>query len=197
MLNEEIARAILIGDGRLSSSDDKIQEAHVRPIVSDVDLFNVKVGVTVPSGSTLPKETINAVIRARKNYKGSGNPTFYTTEDVVTEMLLLEDTLGHKLYKTESELATALRVKEIVTVEAMENATVTINNASKGLIGLIVNLADYNVGADKGGEINMFDDFDIDYNQYKYLIETRISGALIKPFSALTIYDNTSNAPQG
>ena len=198
MLNEEIARAILIGDGRLSSDDDKIQEAHVRPIVSDVPLFNVK----VPVNTAGAKEQINAIIRARKDYKGSGNPTFFTTEDVLTEMLLLEDQIGHKLYKTEAELATALRVKEIVTVEAMEGYKITVNNAQKNLIGIVVNLQDYNVGADKGGEINLFDDFDIDYNQFKYLIETRISGALIKPFSALTIYDNVTNVngsvlPQG
>jgi len=198
MLDEEIARAILIGDGRLASSDDKIQEAHVRPIVSDVDLFNVKVPVTKAGA----KEQINAIIRARKKYKGSGNPTFFTTEDVVTEMLLLEDTIGHKLYKTEQELATALRVSKIVTVEVMEGAKVTVSGAEKDLIGIIVNLNDYNVGADKGGAINLFDDFDIDYNQYKYLMETRISGALIKPFSALTVYADVSNSssstdPQG
>ena len=193
MLDEEIARAILIGDGRLASSDDKIQEAHVRPIVSDVDLFNVKVPVTEAGA----KAQINSIIRARKKYKGSGNPTFFTTEDVVTEMLLLEDTIGHKLYKTEQELATALRVSKIVTVEVMEGAKVTIGNAEKNLIGVIVNLNDYNVGADKGGAINLFDDFDIDYNQYKYLMETRISGALIKPFSALTIYADSSNSSSG
>ena len=197
MLDEEIARAILIGDGRLSSSDDKIQENHVRPIVSDVDLYNVKVPVT-KAGS---KEIINSVIRARKKYKGSGNPTFFTTEDVLTEMLLLEDGIGHKLYKTEGELATALRVSKIVTVEVMEGHKITVNNEEKDLIGVIVNLTDYNVGADKGGAISLFDDFDIDYNQYKYLIETRISGALTKPFSALTIYDdvpsNSSSDPQG
>lgn len=186
MLNEEIARAILIGDGRPSDSDDKIQEAHIRPIVTDVSLFNVKVNVSVGADAdqaTISKETINSIIRARKKYKGSGNPTFWTTEDVLTEMLLLEDGIGHKLYKTEAELATALRVSSIVTVEPMEGHKVD----EKPLIGVIVNLADYNVGADKGGEINMFDDFDIDYNQMKYLIETRISGALVKPFSALTI----------
>lgn len=197
MLDEEIARAILIGDGRLASSDDKIQEAHVRPIVSDVDLFNVKVPVTPVSGEASAKTQINSIIRARKKYKGSGNPTFFTTEDVVTEMLLLEDTIGHKLYKTEQELATALRVSKIVTVEVMEGAKVTIGNAEKNLIGVIVNLNDYNVGADKGGAINLFDDFDIDYNQYKYLMETRISGALIKPFSALTIYADGSNSNSG
>lgn len=198
MLNEEIARAILIGDGRLSSSDDKIQENHVRPIVTDVDLFNVKVPVTAVQGEDTAKTQINTIIRSRKKYKGSGNPTFFTTEDVLTEMLLLEDGIGHKLYKTEAEVATALRVKEIVTVEAMENQTVKVSNKKYPLLGVIVNLQDYNVGADKGGEINLFDDFDIDVNQYKYLIETRISGALIKPFSALTVYTNQEvNEPAG
>ena len=198
MLNEEIARAILMGDGRLSSSDDKIQENHVRPIISDVDLFNVKVPVTAVQGEDTAKTQINTIIRSRKKYKGSGNPTFFTTEDVLTEMLLLEDGIGHKLYKTEAEVATALRVKEIVTVEAMENQTVMVANKKYPLLGVIVNLQDYNVGADKGGEINLFDDFDIDYNQYKYLMETRISGALIKPFSALTVYTNQEiNEPAG
>ena len=206
MLNEEIARAILIGDGRQADSDDKIQEAHVRPIVTDVDLFNVKVPVIVAQSATaadVAKQTINAVIRGRKKYKGTGNPTFFTTEDVITEMLLLEDGIGHKLYKTEQELATALRVSSIVTVEPMEGYKVTINSAQYDLAGIVVNLTDYNVGADKGGEINLFDDFDIDVNQYKYLMETRISGALIKPFSAITLYrtpgnnSNSSVSPQG
>lgn len=190
MLNEEIARAILIGDGRQADSDDKIQENHVRPIVKDVPLFNVTVVVKVPANATpdeIAKATINAALRARKNYKGSGNPTFWTTEDVLTEMLLLEDGIGHKLYKTESEVATALRTKEIVTVEPMEGQQVDYQSEKLDLIGVIVNMADYNVGADKGGEVNMFDDFDIDFNQMKYLIETRISGALIKPFSAITL----------
>lgn len=194
MLEEEIARAILIGDGRSSDSDDKIQELHVRPIANDVALFNIKVTVDVDNDATdqeIAKATINAVIRSRKNYKGSGNPTFFTTEDVLTEMLLLEDGIGHKIYKTEAEVATALRVKEIVTVEPMEGQKVTVGSGSTAaelpLIGVIVNMADYNVGADKGGQIEMFDDFDIDFNQYKYLIETRISGALIKPFSAITV----------
>lgn len=190
MLNEELARSFLIGDGRLASSDDKIQEIHIRPIATDVPLFNTQVKISVAANAdeeTVAKATINGAIRSRKNYKGSGNPVFYTTEDVLTEMLLLEDGIGHKLYKTEAELATALRVREIVTVEPMEGQQISINSKNYPLIGIIVNLADYNVGADKGGEINMFDDFDIDYNQYKYLIETRISGALIKPFSALTL----------
>jgi HK97 family phage prohead protease len=190
MLDEEIARAILIGDGRPSDSDDKIQETHIRPIISDVDLFNIKTKVEVTATATedeIAKATIRAIIKARKNYKGSGNPTFYTTEDTLTNMLLLEDGIGHKLYKSEAELATALRVTKIVTVEPMENYTVKMGDDAKlPLIGVVVNLADYNVGADKGGDINMFDDFDIDYNQQKYLIETRISGALIKPFSAMT-----------
>lgn len=190
MLNEEIARAILIGDGRQADDDDKIQEAHVRPIVTDVDLFNVKVPVTPIQDEDFAKTTINSVIKARKNYKGSGNPTFFTTEDVLTDMLLLEDGIGHKLYKTVGELATALRVSSIVTVEAMEGYNVSVSSNEYPLIGVIVNLRDYNVGADKGGDINLFDDFDIDFNQYKYLMETRISGALIKPFSALTVYKN-------
>ena len=190
MLNEEIARAILIGDGRLASSDDKIQELHVRPIATDVPLFNITTKVSVAHGAdweTKAKSIMNAAIRARKGYKGSGNPTFFTTEDVLTDFLLLEDGIGHKLYKSEAEVATALRVSKIVTVEPMENYTITVGAKDYPLIGVIVNLSDYNVGADKGGEVNMFDDFDIDYNQYKYLIETRISGALTKPFSAITL----------
>ena len=191
MLNEEIARAILIGDGRASDSDDKISEAHIRPVVKDVPLFNIMHAVEVPSDAT-PSEVAEAimdeVVRARKGYKGSGNPTFWTTEDNLTEMLLLKDGIGHKLYKSEAEVATALRAKEVVTVEPMEGYKVKVNNVDYDLIGVLVNLADYNVGADKGGAINMFDDFDIDYNQFKYLIETRCSGALIKPFSAITLY---------
>lgn len=186
MLDEEIARAILIGDGRPSDSDDKIQESHIRPIVTDVPLFNTKVNVSAAASDdegAVAKAIINAAIRARKDYKGSGNPSLFTTEDYLTEMLLLEDGIGHKLYRTEAELATALRVKEIITVEPMSG--MKIDNLP--LIGVIVNMSDYNVGADKGGEINMFDDFDIDYNQQKYLIETRISGALVKPYSALTL----------
>lgn len=187
MLNEEIARAILIGDGRPSDSDDKIQEAHVRPIAKDVDLYNTKVAVSPGTDAAATAEaTIDAIIRARKNYKGSGNPIFFTTEDTLTEMLMLKDKIGHRMYKTEAELATTLRVREIVTVEVMEGQKVTIDKTDMSLIGVIVNPIDYNVGADKGGEINNFEDFDIDYNQMKYLIETRISGALVKPFSALT-----------
>ena len=138
------------------------------------------------------------MIRSRKLYKGSGNPTFYTTEDFVSECLLLEDGIGHKLYKSESELATALRVRNIVTVEPMENHNVSYKvgdtTYTKPLIGIIVNLTDYNVGADKGGQVTNFDDFDIEYNKLRYLIETRFSGALVKPFSALTILDNEASA---
>ncbi len=201
MLDEEIARAILIGDGRPADSDDKIQELHVRPISKDVGLFNTIVKVTVPADAdeaTIANETIKAIIRNRKNYKGSGKPDFWTTEDVTTEMLLLEDKVGHNLYKTDAELATKLRVNEIIPVEPMEGQTITIQEEGQPhtypLIGIIVNIADYNVGADKGGEVNMFDDFDIDYNQQKYLIETRFSGALVKPFSALTIVLNKVTA---
>jgi len=192
MLDEEIARAILIGDGRLSSSDDKINETNIRPIVSDDDLYTIKSKVTVAANATgadKAKAFIDQVIRSRKEYKGSGNPTLFTTEDMVTECLLLEDKIGHKLYKTEAELATTMRVKEIVTVEVMEGLK---DKNSKEVAGIIVNLADYNVGADKGGSVNMFDDFDIDYNQQKYLIETRCSGALVKPYSAITLTFDTA-----
>ena len=192
-LDEEIARAILIGDGRPSDSDDKVKEDCIRPIVKDVPLFNVKVNVNVPAGATGAEKAdaiIDSVLRSRKEYKGSGNPTLFTTEDWLTEMLLLKDGIGHRLYKTEAELATALRVSKIVTVEVMEGYEVD----NKPLVGVIVNLNDYNVGADKGGEKNLFDDFDIDYNQYKYLIETRRSGALIKPYSAMTVVINEAVA---
>ena len=192
MLDEEIARAILVGDGRLASDDDKINESNIRPIWTDADLYSVKKIVTTgDSESKTAKNFIDAAIRSRKDYKGSGNPTLYTTEDMLTEMLLIEDSIGHKLYKTEAELATALRVSRIVTVPVMEDLTrsVTVNGVEKTntLRGIIVNLSDYYVGADKGGAINMFDDFDIDYNQQKYLIETRCSGALVKPFSAIIL----------
>lgn len=186
MLDEEIARAILIGDGRLNSSDDKIKEDCIRPVVKDEDLFNIKAKVTVNSTATdddKAKAFIRAAIKARKNYKGSGEPTLYTTEDIVTDCLLLEDTTGRTIYDSVQQLATKLRVKEIVIVPVMENQEVN----SKPLMGVIVNLNDYKVGADKGGAINMFDDFDIDYNQQKYLIETRCSGALVKPYSAITL----------
>lgn len=187
MLDEEIARAILVGDGRLSSSDDKINESNIRPIYNDEELYTIQATVTVASNATADekaKAMIRAAIKARKDYRGSGSPTFFTTEDVLTDALLLEDTMGHRLYKNAGEVADAMRVKEIVTVPVMEN----VKGKNGGdLLGIIVNLADYNVGADKGGAVNMFDDFDIDYNQQKYLIETRCSGALTKPKSAIAI----------
>lgn len=192
MLDEELARAFLVGDGRLASDDDKINESNIRPIWTDADLYSVKKVVTTgDSDAKTAKNFIDTAIRSRKDYKGSGNPVLYTTEDMLTEMLLIEDSIGHKLYKTETELATTLRVRKIVTVPVMENLTrnVTVSGAEKvnTLRGIIVNLNDYYVGADKGGAINMFDDFDIDYNQQKYLIETRCSGALVKPFSAIIL----------
>lgn len=204
MLNEEIARAMLIGDGRLASSDDKIQEDQIRPVVKDVALFNTVVKVTVPANADeadIARATIKAIVKGRKYFKGSGKPDFWTVEDVTTEMLLLENKLGESIYKTEAELATKLRVNEIIPVEPMENMTIPVaeggTTKNYPLIGVVVNMADYNVGADKGGEVNMFDGFDIDYNQQKYLIETRISGALVKPFSALTIVLDKAAAVQG
>ena len=192
MLDEEIARAILIGDGRLASSDDKINEANIRPIYNDEELYTIQTTVTVGANATADekaKAMIRAAIKARKDYRGSGTPTFFTTEDVLTDALLLEDTMGHRLYKNAGEVADAMRVKEIVTVPVMEGMK---GKNGGDLIGIIVNLTDYNVGADKGGAVNMFDDFDIDYNQQKYLIETRCSGALTKPKSAIAIEMTTA-----
>ena len=196
MLDEEIARALLVGDGRLSSSDDKINESNIRPIWKDEELYTIHSYVT--KGAT-NDETIKAFIRsaikARKDYKGSGNPVLYTTEDVLTDCLLLEDSMGRPLYESEEKLRTTLRVSKIVTVPVMENLKRTdTTNGEVELMGIIVNLKDYNVGADKGGAINMFDDFDIDYNQQKYLIETRCSGALIRPYSAITIEAKAAGA---
>ena len=186
MLDEELARAYLIGDGRLASSDDKINEQNIRPIMKDDELFTIQAAVTVPSTATaddVAKTFIRTAIKARKDYKGSGNPVLFTTEDMLTDMLLLEDTIGHTLYD-EASLARKLRVREIITVPVMEG----VKGKNGGdLLGIIVNLSDYNVGADRGGAINMFDDFDIDYNQQKYLIETRCSGALTKPYSAIAL----------
>ncbi len=190
MLDEEIARAILVGDGRLSSSDDKINEQNIRPIWTDEDLFTIKALVNLAANATADdkcKAFIRAAIKARKNYKGSGNPVMFTTEDVLTDCLLMEDGIGHLLYPSVEKLANVLRVKEIITVPVMEGLTREVEGKNHELMGLIVNLNDYNVGADKGGAVNMFDDFDIDYNQQKYLIETRCSGALIKPYSAIAV----------
>lgn len=195
MLREEKARAILIGDGRATDSKDHIKEDKIRPIAKDVDLFSVKVPVVVSSTDTaadIADKTIDAAVRGRKQYKGSGNPTFFTTEDVITEMLLLKDKIGHKIYKTEAELATALRVSKIETVGVMEGQKITIDKAQVELLGIIVNLTDYRVGRDKLGEEKSFEQFDIDFNQMKYLLEERLSGALVRPFSALVLYKAVS-----
>ena len=185
MLDEEIARAILVGDGRPTSSDDKISEQNIRPILKDEDLYTIKATVTTAANATADEKAkafIKAAVKARKDYKGSGEPSLYTTEDVLTDCLLMEDSTGRIIYDTVDKLKNALRVKEIITVPVLEG----VKGANGGdLLGIIVNLADYNVGADKGGAVNMFDDFDIDYNQQKYLIETRCSGALVKPYSAI------------
>lgn len=196
MLDEEIARAVLVGDGRLSSSDDKINEQNIRPIWKDEDLYTVKAEVGAAVTDTADKKAkafIRSVIKSRKDYKGSGNPTLFTTEDVVTDCLLLEDSTGRIIYDSVEKLATALRVKEIVTVPVLEGLSRTNTEGDKfDLMGIVVNLVDYNIGADKGGAINMFDDFDIDYNQQKYLIETRCSGALVKPYSAIALEIKTA-----
>ena len=195
MLDEEIARAILVGDGRLASSDDKISEDKIRPIWKDSDLYTVKAMIEAEhtaNADDKAKAFIRAAIKSRKNYKGSGNPKLFTTEDVVTDCLLLEDKNGRRIYESVAALATALRVSEIVTVPVMEGLTRNGQTHKVELMGIIVNLNDYNVGADKGGAVNMFDDFDIDYNQQKYLIETRCSGALTKPYSAVAIEFQTN-----
>lgn len=186
-LNRELALSYILGDGRPAGSEDKIDENCIRPVVNDADLFTIKIQVSTAGLTKIEDKmqaTIKQILRSHKNYRGSGTPTFFTTEDILTEMLLLEDGIGHPLYADTAALARKLRVKEIVTIPEMEGRT-----GAKGgeLIGVIVNLADYTVGADKGGAVAMFDDFDIDYNAQKYLIETRCSGALAVPFSAMAI----------
>lgn len=191
MLDEELARAYLIGDGRLSSSEDKINEQNIRPIWKDADLFTVKYPVNVAANATddsKAKAFIKACVKSRKLYKGTGQPTLYTTEDLLTAMLLIEDSTGRLIYDSVDKLATLLRVKEIVTVTPMEGQRrYDASNNELNLAGIYVNLDDYNVGADKGGAVNMFDDFDIDFNAMKYLIETRCSGALTVPYSAVAL----------
>ena len=182
MLNEEIARAILFGDGRSTLSEDKISETNIIPVVKDADLYTIKKVVTPASGETTGHAIINAAVKAQDDYEGSGNTTFYTASSTITDMLLLEDKDGHRMYKDMNELALAMNVSKIVKVPA--------SIIPEGIYGVIVDLNDYNVGADKGGAINMFDDFDIDYNQQKYLIETRCSGALVKPYSAIVLKSN-------
>lgn len=189
MLDEEIARAILIGDGRLASSDDKINEQNIRPIWKDEELYTIK-GIVKGDDSdkaALATEFIDQSVRSMTDYRGSGSPTAYMTAEMLTECLLLKDTNGKRIYSNENEVATAMRVSKIVTVPVMNNQTRKEGSDTYTLQAIIVNLNDYNVGADKGGAINMFDDFDIDYNQQKYLIETRCSGASTKPFSAIVL----------
>ena len=176
MLDEEIARAILIGDGREVDDEDKIDETHIRPIAKEDELYATTVSVQADATA---QELVDTIVRSRRHFKGSGTPTFYTTETVLSKLLLTRDTLGRRIWATVNDLATELRVDSIVTVEVMED--------EPDLVGIMVNLQDYVVGADRGGEINMFDDFDIDYNQYKYLMETRISGALTKIKAALVV----------
>ena len=191
MLEEEIARAILVGDGRLPDSDDKIMDTHIRSIANEEALYAIHHNVVVEDKSDAEakaKAMIRESLRARKDYKGSGEPTLFCSESVLTEMLLLEDANGRVIYDSVAKLATAMRVKEIVTVPVMEGAQNLAK--TKNVLGIIVNLRDYNVGADKGGQVSMFEDFDIDYNAQKYLIETRCSGALIKPFSAIVLEED-------
>ena len=192
MLDEELARAFLIGDGRISSSDDKINEQNIRPIYNDDDLYTVKAVIEVAPTATAEEKAkafIKSVIKNRKEYKGTGSPTLYTKEDVVSDCLLLEDANGRFIYDNIDKLKNVLRVADIVTVPVMEGA----KGKNQGdLLAILVNLADYNVGADKGGAVNMFDDFDIDYNAQKYLIETRCSGALVKPYSAIAFEMKTT-----
>lgn len=189
-LDRELARAMLLGDGRDLSSDDKINEQNIRPVLKDDDMYTIKYTITkgvdynntsnsASDNDSVAKGIIRGAIKARKEYKGSGKPTFFTTEDILTELLLIEDQNGRRIYESETALATAMRVKEIVTVPEMESHT--------DIYGIIVNMNDYNTGADKGGAVSMFDDFDIDYNQMKYLMETRMSGALVKPYSAIVL----------
>lgn len=203
-LDKELALAALLGDGRDISDNDKINEQNIIPIIKDVDTFTIKYTITegvdykqannsASNNDSFTKGIIRAAIRSRKEYKGSGSPTFFTTEDYLTDMLLIEDQNGRRIYESLAQLALALRVKEIVTIPEMEQ------EAYKDIVGVIVNMADYTMGADKGGSVNMFDDFDIDYNQMKYLMETRCSGALTVPYSAIvlkkTVASNTE--PQG
>ena len=197
MLNEEIARAVLVGDGRLTSSDDHIKEDNIRPIWKDADLYTIKYPIAITKDTTAAEKAaafIEACVRARIEYKGSGNPKLFAPESIITECLLLKDKNGRIIYDNIEKLATACRVSKIVSVPVMEGLTRVDSTYTLALQGIIVNLQDYNIGADKGGAINMFDDFDIDYNAQKYLIETRISGALIKPLSAIAIETKIATA---
>lgn len=194
-LNEELSRAILIGDGRDSSSNDRINPENVRPIYQDADTYTIHYAVTYTSGATADDKSatlVDSAIKARKDYRGSGNPIFFATNEVITDMLLARDKMGRRMYKDETELASALRVARVVEVPVLEGAQRKVSGSGGttttfDLLGLIVNLNDYTIGADKGGAVSFFDDFDIDYNQQKYLIETRCSGALTQPYSAIAL----------
>ena len=197
MLDEELARTILVGDGRTELSTDKIKEDCIRPIWTDADLYTVKTKVEVGETATAEEKAkafIKACVKSRKDYKGSGNPVMFMPEDIMTDCLLIEDKNGRIIYDSEMKLASALRVRKIVPVPVMEGLSRTVEEKTHTLAGIYVNLADYNVGTDMGGEVNMFDDFDIDYNQMKYLIETRCSGALTKPFAAVALEFVPANA---
>lgn len=193
MLDEELAGAILCGDGREAADDDHISHDHIRPIWQDDKIYTTNVSVAIPAAekddeNKFYTKLVKAIIKARKNYRGSGNPVFYTTEDVLTGMLLITDSTGRDIYESPEKLAQKLRVSKIVTVPVMEGKTRTGTDSKKyALQGIIVNLKDYNVGADNGGAVTLFDDFDIDYNAQKYLIETRCSGALVKPYAAISV----------
>lgn len=198
-LDKELALAMLLGDGRNVSDEDKINEQNIRPIISDDDFYTIKYevkkgrdytqeGNSYSDNDSRTKGVIRAALRARKEYKGSGSPTFFTTEDLLADMLLIEDQNGRRIYANENDLATAMRVREIITVPEMEQ------EAYKDIYGVIVNMNDYTAGADKGGSVNMFDDFDIDFNQMKYLMETRMSGALTVPYSAIVLKKEKAGA---
>lgn len=190
MWNEELARAILVGDGRTSLSEDKINEECIRPIWTDDDLYTVKSTVSVADAATAEtkaKAFIKACVKSRKEYKGTGNPIMFMCEDILTDCLLIEDVNGRVIYDSVDKLKAALRVSDIISVPVMEGLTRDVDGTTHALAGIYVNLSDYNIGTDKGGEMSMFDDFDIDFNQYKYLLEGRCSGALIKPYSAVAL----------
>lgn len=196
-LDEELARAILFGDGREELDDDKIDTDCIRPVLTDADLYTIKVAIdTSKEGYNKYEEFINTMIKSRKLYKGSGNPTLYMSEDTLSELLLLKDNNGRRIYKSVSEIATELRVSNIVAINEMEGLVRDAGDSQvHNVMGMMVNLVDYSVGTNKGGSISMFDDFDIDYNQQKYLIETRCSGALTTPYSAMVIEEVTEAAP--
>jgi hypothetical protein len=194
MLNEELCRAVLIGDGRGATAPDKIKEANIIPIAKDADTYTIHYTVTHAEDATIDEKSsdlVDAAVRARKDYQGTGNPVMFATNDIITNMLLAKDKLGRRLYKDMTELAAALRVSEVIEVPVMEGATRTVTvdgtTTTYNIEAVIVNPADYTIGADKGGAVSLFDDFDIDYNQMKYLIETRCSGALTRPHSAISI----------